>query len=367
MPLAGLQGYYDQACSGAAVAPDDRLHLIRHDIDSPSPASAALSGAGKWHVLDAWCTSFVDTKRPSRRMGGPAVILSASTQEARQGKLQVVEEFLFAAPVSLQRPSRSVSSFRRLTSEERHELEELKVSRFDRKEEADGSSGSWTSWFKGSDGDKANDKVTRSAQDTVPDAIPLPGPLLALPGVTSITNNSYAVGAYRHVMDNKVLAFLLVTPVFSIAAVALRVGLPYFSPSERREDSDDENADKPRSDGGWFTWGARQEPPSDEEEDRKRAAGASSSSWLGGLFGGGRQEGADNEEPSSGEEAPEVGGRRRRRRSSASDVGIHENAGSRENAGNQDGADEEEEEAEDSGLDLDVGGDEEEEGGCETQ
>jgi len=300
-------------------------------------------------------------------MGGPAVILSASTQEARQGKLQVVEEFLFAAPVSLQRPSRSVSSFRRLTSEERHELEELKVSRFDRKEEADGSSGSWTSWFKGSDGDKANDKVTRSAQDTVPDAIPLPGPLLALPGVTSITNNSYAVGAYRHAMDNKVLAFLLVTPVFSIAAVALRVGLPYLSLSERHEDSDDENADKPRSDGGWFTWGARQEPPSDEEEDRKRvAAGASSSSWLGGLFGGGRQESADNEEPSSGEEAPEVGGRRRRRRSSASDVGIHENAGSRENAGNQDGADEEEEEAEDSGLDLDVGGDEEE-GGCETQ
>ncbi|CAE7720862.1 unnamed protein product [Symbiodinium pilosum] len=106
--------------------------------------------------------------------------------------------------------------FKRLTAEEREELEDMKTSRFEREEERrdEHKAGS------GADGDNGP-------------AMPLPGFLTSVPGVSSVASSSYVLSAYEYAKENPMMtAWTVGTAAFSAAASAFRTVYEYFYPPQ---------------------------------------------------------------------------------------------------------------------------------------
>ncbi|CAE7239549.1 unnamed protein product [Symbiodinium natans] len=155
-----------------------------------------------------------------------------------------------ASPLKLQ------SSFKRLTAEERDELEEMKTSRFEREEEHHKADGT------GDGGAGDNGAV-----------LPLPGFLTAVPGVSNVASSSYVLSVYEYAKENPMMtAWTVGTAAFSAAASAFRSVYDYLYPPEDAGWLGGWDAGLLSGGavaGGWFS----------------STAATSSSSWFGGGVG----------------------------------------------------------------------------------
>lgn len=210
-------------------------------------------------------------------------------------------------------PTRQAVSFKRLTAEEREDLENMKSSRFDQQEHAkDGPSGA---------GDNG-------------DAVPL-GFLSSVPGVSSLAGSSYVLSAVQYAKDNPLMALWTVGPaVCSGVLTAARSTYNYFYPPEQSwlggwdagllggaaggawfggsaAASSWWPGSQPQASSGWFGFGGQPAPASSSWFGGGEAAASSSSwfgtsaaaaggaagGWFGGLFGGGEKAGSSSSPP----------------------------------------------------------------------
>lgn len=108
-------------------------------------------------------------------------------------------------------PASCRSSFKRLTAEERAELEEMKTSRFDKESKGVGGSS-----VEGDNGQ----------------AVPL-GFLTSVPGVSTLAGNSYVLNAVEYAKENPMTALWTAGPVvFSAVVGAARSTYNYFFPPQ---------------------------------------------------------------------------------------------------------------------------------------
>lgn len=219
-------------------------------------------------------------------------------------------------------PTRRLAvSFKRLTAEEREELENMKSSRFDQQEHAKGGpSGA---------GDNG-------------DAVPL-GFLSSVPGVSSLAGSSYVLSAVQYAKDNPLMALWTVGPaVCSGLLTAARSTYNYFYPPEQSwlggwdagllggvgsaggawfggstpAASSWWPGSQPQASSGWFGFGSQPAPASSSWFGGGEAAASSSSwfgtssaaaggaaaggaagGWFGGLFGGSEKASGSSSSP----------------------------------------------------------------------
>ncbi|CAE7268744.1 unnamed protein product [Symbiodinium sp. CCMP2592] len=225
--------------------------------------------------------------------------------QARGGSTRARAAFLEVAA-----PHLKLSSFKRLTAEEREDLEEMKTSRFEREAE------------EHENRDHREHKAGAAADGDNGAAVPLPGFLTAVPGVSSVASSSYALSAYEYAKENPMMtAWTVGTAAFSAAASAFRSVYDYFYPpqdegwfggwdagllsggaaaaggwfgSASAPSSSSwfgggaaASSDASVSSGGWFGFGSAAPAAAGAGGAAAGAAGgAAAGGWFGGLFGG---------------------------------------------------------------------------------
>lgn len=219
-------------------------------------------------------------------------------------------------------------SFKRLSAEERQELENMKSSRFDQQEHAKGGSSG-----AGDNGD----------------ALPL-GFLSSVPGVSSLAGSSYVLSAVQYAKDNPLMALWTVGPaVCSGVLTAARSTYNYFYPPEQSwlggwdagllgagaaggawfgggsaSASSWWPGSQPQASSSWFGFGQAAPASSSwfggeaaasssswfgtSSAAGGAAAGAAAGGWFGGLFGGGEKASDSNRSPQPEGEASGEGG-----------------------------------------------------------
>lgn len=272
-----------------------------------------------------WEQAGQDPIPPRRRLGQFALSAVSAQLHPLGGSTRARAR---AAFLEVAAPHLQLSSFKRLTAEEREDLEEMKTSRFEREAEEHEHK------------DHREHKAGAAADGDNGAVVPLPGFLTAVPGVSSVASSSYVLSAYEYAKENPMMtAWTVGTAAFSAAASAFRSVYDYFYPPQDEGwfggwdagllsggavaaggwfgssasaapsssswfggGSAAASSDASASSGGWFGFGSA----APAAAGAGGAAGAAAGGWFGGLFGG--SSGEDKGQASSSRSAGGAGG-----------------------------------------------------------